>query len=82
MKIKEFLHAEHFRFTGETGVDAVGFLFALQDAADLYGSEFSFLIAETETHRGDLSVSVGTGDHLYRNINTKYTFHVCQLLCL
>lgn len=82
MKVKELLHAIYFRFAGETGVDAVGLLLAFQDPADLYGGEFSFLIAETETHRGDLAVSVGAGDHLYRDINAKNTFHVYQLLFL
>lgn len=82
MKVKDFLHAEYLSFTGETSVDVVVLLLTLQNTADLYCGEAPGLILEAETHRGDLSVGIGTGDHLYWNVYTKDTFHVHQLLSL
>ena len=63
-------------------MEVVGLLVTLQNVADLYCGEGTGLILEAETHRGDLSVCIGTGDHLYRDICTQDTFHVYQLLRL
>lgn len=82
MKLKGLFHAEYPSFAGESGMEVVGLLFTLQNAADLYCVEVPGLVLEAEAYRGDLPVGIGTGDHLYRDIDAKDTFHVYQLLSL
>ncbi len=42
-----------------------------------YGNrnQFPIIIFKTEAQWCDLPVGVGTGDHLYRNVNTQDAFH-------
>lgn len=81
-KAQIFFHSEHLSFTGETGANVIVLLFILQNATDLYCGDGSSFILGAETHCGDLSISIGTGYHLYWNIYTKDAFHVHQLLSL
>lgn len=60
--------------TGEVRPHFVPFLvlgqYFIYDDAD----QFTGFIAEPEPHRRDLTICVGTGNHLYRHVNAQDAF--------
>lgn len=60
--------------TGEIYAHPVPVLILRQNLIDRDAYEFPGFITEPEPHRRDLSVCIGTGDHLYRYVNAQDAF--------
>ena len=70
-----FLPAVNAGAAGKMRPHPVSVLVPGQDFVYGYGDEFPGFIAEPEPHGRNCSVGIGTGNHLYRNINAQYAFH-------
>ena len=68
-ELKCFLCATDSGGTGEICAHLIFVLILPQDF--IYNNTYKFagFITEPEPHRCDLSICVGTGDHLYRRVN-------------
>ncbi len=58
--------------------DAIIALIFRQHFIDRDCDEFSGFVTKPESHRRDLSICVGTGNHLHRDINAQYAFHLLR----
>ena len=60
---------------GKIDAHAVPVLVCGQDSVNAYGDKLPGIATEAESHGGNPPVGISTGNHLYRNVNTKDAFH-------
>lgn len=70
-----FLRAAEGGGAGKIDAHAVPVLVCGQDSVNAYGDKLPGIVTEAESHGGNPPVGISTGNHLYRNVNTKDAFH-------
>ena len=71
---KNRLYAINTGAAGEIRPHPVFVLVFGQDFVYRYGDEFPGSVTEPESHRRNFSICIGTGNHLYRNVNAQNAF--------